>query len=111
MSEAKGEYKTVNLFEELANKREKEIAPRSKRGRRAIGKKSSKDWISRTFLIRKETDLLMEGELYKLKVQGVIKDKSELVDELISKWIDEQNNCSSLQFTHLFNDQTPKKLR
>ncbi len=58
-----------------------------KRGRPATGKRSDPDWIGRTYYIRKETDLDIEGELLQLKRKGVDLDKSELVDSLLTAWV------------------------
>ena len=58
-----------------------------KRGRPATGKRSDNAWIGRTFYIQRETDLDAETELLSLKRQGIELDKSELVDQLLSAWV------------------------
>ncbi|MEW6499683.1 MAG: hypothetical protein AB1589_45545 [Cyanobacteriota bacterium] len=58
-----------------------------KRGRPATGKRSDDAWIGRTFYIQRETDLDAEVELLNLKRQGIELDKSELVDKLLSAWV------------------------
>ena len=58
-----------------------------KRGRPATGKRSDPNWIGRTYYIRKETDLDVEGELLQLKREGVELDKSELVNALLDAWV------------------------
>ncbi|MDJ0800008.1 MAG: hypothetical protein QNJ51_24905 [Calothrix sp. MO_167.B12] len=58
-----------------------------KRGRPATGKRSDPNWTGRTYYIRKETDLDVEGELLQLKRQGIELDKSELVDALLDAWV------------------------
>ncbi len=58
-----------------------------KRGRPATGKRSDDAWIGRTFYIQRETDLDAEGELLNLRRQGIELDKSELVDKLLSAWV------------------------
>lgn len=58
-----------------------------KRGRPPTGKRSDDAWIGRTFYIQRETDLDAETELLALKRQGVELDKSELVDRLLSAWV------------------------
>ncbi len=58
-----------------------------KRGRPATGKRSDDAWIGRTFYIQRETDLDAETELLSLKRQGIELDKSELVDKLLSAWV------------------------
>ena len=58
-----------------------------KRGRPATGKRSDPNWAGRTYYIRKETDLDVEGELLQLKRQGIELDKSELVDALLDAWV------------------------
>ena len=58
-----------------------------KRGRPATGKHSDPNWTGRTYYIRKETDLDVEGELLQLKRQGIELDKSELVDALLDAWV------------------------
>lgn len=58
-----------------------------KRGRPATGKRSDNAWIGRTFYIQRETDLDAETELLSLKRQGIELDKSELVDKLLSAWV------------------------
>lgn len=68
---------------------EAEIAPEpsKKRGRPATGKRSDRNWIGRTYYIRKETDLDIEEELIKLKRAGIKLDKSSLVDSLLAAWV------------------------
>lgn len=61
-------------------------APR-KRGRPATGKRSDAGWIGRTFYIKEETDLDVEATLLQLKRQGIKVDKSELVEMLLSAWV------------------------
>lgn len=64
------------------------IAPeQKKRGRPATGKRSDESWIGRTYYVRRETDLDVEGELFQLKRQGIEVDKSELVDFLLTAWV------------------------
>jgi len=58
-----------------------------KRGRPAKGKRSNSDWIGRTYYIRKDIDLDVEGELHALKRQGTDLDKSELVNGLLEAWV------------------------
>lgn len=58
-----------------------------KRGRPATGKRSDPNWIGRTYYIRKETDLDVEGELLQLKRGDIELDKSELVDSLLVAWV------------------------
>lgn len=62
-----------------------------KRGRPATGKRSDDAWIGRTFYIQRETDIDTEGELLNLRRQGVEIDKSELVDKLLSAWVQWRN--------------------
>ncbi len=62
-----------------------------KRGRPATGKRSDNAWIGRTFYIQRETDIDTEGELLNLRRQGVELDKSELVDKLLSAWVQWRN--------------------
>lgn len=66
-----------------------------KRGRPATGKRSDPDWIGRTFYVKKETDLDVEGELFQLKRQGMEIDKSELVDSLLYAWVKWRNSKNS----------------
>lgn len=68
---------------------EAEIAPEpsKKRGRPATGKRSDRNWIGRTYYIRKETDLDIEEELILLKRAGIKLDKSSLVDSLLAAWV------------------------
>ncbi len=61
--------------------------PSKKRGRPATGKRSDRNWIGRTYYIRKETDLDIEEELIKLKRAGIKLDKSSLVDSLLAAWV------------------------
>lgn len=102
--------KKVNMFKQLAEQRKQKadlsneldsqehqtkdstasktvIVTPAKRGRPATGKRSDPEWIGRTYYIRKETDLNIEGELYNLKRQGIEVDKSELVDFLLGEWV------------------------
>jgi hypothetical protein len=65
-----------------------------KRGRPATGKRSDEAWIGRTFYIQRETDIDTEGELLNLRRQGVELDKSELVDKLLSAWVQWRNGES-----------------
>lgn len=62
-----------------------------KRGRPSTGKRSDDAWIGRTFYIQRETDIDTEGELLNLRRQGVEIDKSELVDKLLSAWVQWRN--------------------
>jgi hypothetical protein len=64
-----------------------DTSERKRRGRPATGKRSDKNWIGRTYYIRKETDLDVEDELLQLKRQGIELDKSELVESLLSAWV------------------------
>lgn len=86
----------MNMFKQLAEQRKQKSKPnpqasptasRAKRGRPATGKRSDPDWVGRTYYIRKQTDLDIEGELYHLKRQGIEVDKSELVDFLLGEWV------------------------
>ena len=65
------------------------------RGRPATGKRSDPDWIGRTYYIRRETDLDVEGELLQLKRSGIEIDKSELVDALLAAWVQWRNGENS----------------
>ena len=65
------------------------------RGRPATGKRSDPDWIGRTYYIRRETDLDIEGELLQLKRNGIEIDKSELVDALLAAWVQWRNGENS----------------
>jgi hypothetical protein len=57
------------------------------RGRPATGKRSDKDWLGRTFYLKRETDLDIEEELLKLKRQDLNLDKSDLVEALLAAWL------------------------
>ncbi len=72
-----------------SNQPEAEITPEptKKRGRPATGKRSDRNWIGRTYYIRKETDLDIEEELILLKRAGIKLDKSSLVDSLLAAWV------------------------
>ncbi len=59
----------------------------NKRGRPATGKRSNQDWIARTIYVRREVDLDVEMELLNLRRQGITIDKSELIDTLLSGWL------------------------
>lgn len=59
----------------------------NKRGRPATGKRSNQDWIARTIYVRREVDLDVEMELLNLRRQGIAIDKSELIDTLLSGWL------------------------
>lgn len=90
-----------NLFKKLADNRQKktdlssssssaqpQLTPdKKKRGRPATGKRSDPEWIGRTYYVRRETDLDVETELLQLKRIGIELDKSELVNSLLSAWI------------------------
>ena len=68
---------------------EEEAPKKRKRGRPATGKRSDPDWIGRTYYVQESTDIDVELELAMLRRQGVEKDKSALVDSLLSacvKW-------------------------
>lgn len=75
-----------------------------KRGRPATGKRSDDAWIGRTFYIQRATDLDIEGELLNLKRQGFELDKSELVDKLLSAWVQWRNGKDS---DFLFSEISP----
>lgn len=64
------------------------VATDKKRGRPATGKRSDSAWIGRTFYIKRETDLDVEELLLKLRREGRDIDKSELVDFLLSAWVE-----------------------
>jgi hypothetical protein len=57
-----------------------------KRGRPATGKRSNRDWHGRTYYLQKQTDIILEDALFKLKRSGVEIDRSDLVDALLSAW-------------------------
>jgi hypothetical protein len=59
-----------------------------KRGRPATGKRSNQDWHGRTYYLQKQTDIILEDALFKLKRSGVEIDRSDLVDALLSAWAD-----------------------
>jgi hypothetical protein len=112
---------SANLFKKIADNRRKTsdtstnktfpaIAEPNKRGRPATGKRSDPDWIGRTYYIRKETDLDIEGELYALKRQGIDIDKSELVDSLLAAWLKwRQGENIDIQLSEITPRQKDKK--
>jgi len=57
-----------------------------KRGRPATGKRSDDSWIGRTYYVRRETDLDVRMPV-EVEAAGIEADKSELVDLLLSAWI------------------------
>lgn len=60
---------------------------KKKLGRPATGKRSDAGWISRAFYIEESTDIDIEGELNKLRREGVKMDKSELVNSCLIAWL------------------------
>ena len=62
-------------------------APKRKRGRPATGKRSDDGWISRAFYVEELTDIDIEGELNRLRREGVRMDKSELVNSCLKAWL------------------------
>ena len=76
-----------DMFDRLVNRKKKEQPKKSKKGRPATGKRSSDDWVIRTFYLRKETDQSLDIELLRRKHNGSSIDKSELIDKLISEWL------------------------
>lgn len=61
-------------------------ARRRQRGRPSGGKRSDPRWQSRTFYIRKATDIRLERAIAKLKRSGIDLDKSQLADALLNAW-------------------------
>lgn len=57
-------------------------------GRPRNGKRSDPDWIGRTFYVKSETDLTLGIAIATLKAQGVQFDKSDLVEMLLSEWLE-----------------------
>ena len=74
---------SAELFKKLTSNRlgkaqaitDDETGKAPRRGRPATGKRSDPDWIGRTYYIRRETDLDIEGELLQLRRQGIEMDK------------------------------------
>ena len=66
--------------------------PLRKRGRPATGKRSDPNWIGRTYYVKRETDLDVEGMLFQLKRRGIEIDKSELVNSLLRAWVSWQES-------------------
>ena len=58
-----------------------------KRGRPATGKRSNEEWVTRTFYLRRETDLDLEERLLEFKRHSREMDKSELIDRLLDGWV------------------------
>jgi len=56
-------------------------------GRPATGKRSNPDWVGRTFYVEAETDANFGIVIATLKAQGVSVDKSDIVQALLSEWM------------------------
>lgn len=63
-------------------------APPNPIGRPRNGKRSDPDWIGRTFYVKSETDLTLGIAIATLKAQGAQFDKSDLVEMLLSEWLE-----------------------
>ena len=57
-------------------------------GRPRNGKRSNPEWVGRTFYVKSETDLTLGIAIATLKAQGVQLDKSDLVEMLLSEWLE-----------------------
>lgn len=83
----------ANDFDALFGNDEQEPASptaakaKKKLGRPATGKRSDESWISRAFYIEENTDIEIEGELNKLRREGIKMDKSELVNACLIAWL------------------------
>ena len=77
-----------------------------KRGRPATGKRSDPGWIGRTYYVQESTDIDVELELAMLRRQGIEKDKSALVDSLLSAWVKWRNGEDS---EFLFSEISPRR--
>jgi len=58
-------------------------APKAK----PLSKRQDPDWLTRTYYVKKSTDLEVEDELLALRREGVELDKSDLVDALLAAWV------------------------
>lgn len=56
-------------------------------GRPANGKRSNPDWVGRTFYVETETDANFGIVIATLKAQGVSVDKSDIMQALLSEWM------------------------
>lgn len=50
-------------------------------------KRQDPGWITRTYYVRKSTDIDLEEELARLRRQGIELDKSDLVNAVLEGWI------------------------
>jgi hypothetical protein len=53
-----------------------------------LSKRQDPEWFTRTYYCKKSTDMEVEEELLALKRQGVEMDKSDLVEALLSSWVE-----------------------
>lgn len=58
-------------------------APKAK----PLSKRQDPDWLTRTYYVKKSTDLEVEDELLTLRREGTDLDKSDLVDALLAAWV------------------------
>lgn len=58
-------------------------APKAK----PLSKRQDPDWLTRTYYVKKSTDLEVEDELLTLRREGTELDKSDLVDALLAAWV------------------------
>lgn len=58
-------------------------APKAK----PLSKRRDPDWLTRTYYVKKSTDLEVEDELLTLRREGTDLDKSDLVDALLAAWV------------------------
>jgi hypothetical protein len=53
-----------------------------------LSKRQDPEWFTRTYYCKRSTDMEVEEELLALKRQGVEMDKSDLVEALLSSWVE-----------------------
>lgn len=60
-------------------------APASKA--KPLSKRQDPEWLTRTYYVKKSTDLEVEDEMLALRREGVELDKSDVVDALLAAWV------------------------
>ncbi|MEY3298925.1 MAG: hypothetical protein RLZZ597_2185 [Cyanobacteriota bacterium] len=68
---------------QVNNKNPDAPAPKAK----PLSKRQDPDWITRTYYVKKSTDLEVEDEMLALRREGVELDKSDVVDAMLAAWV------------------------
>lgn len=62
-----------------------------------LSKRQDPDWFTRTYYLKKVTDVEVEEELLALRRDGIEMDKSDLVEALLSSWVEYRRGLTPAQ--------------